>query len=95
MSKWAIEGLTKAMAEELPAGMAAVPLNPGSLIPTCSAHAGRRARLLSESGTVAKTRRRLSSSSAQRITENREHRRVRGLRPVLPSAAGRIGDATR
>lgn len=28
-SKWAIEGLTKAMAEELPAGMAAVPLNPG------------------------------------------------------------------
>jgi NAD(P)-dependent dehydrogenase (short-subunit alcohol dehydrogenase family) len=29
MSKWAIEGLTKALAEELPAGMAAVPLNPG------------------------------------------------------------------
>lgn len=29
MSKWAIEGLTKAMAEELPPGMAAVPLNPG------------------------------------------------------------------
>jgi NAD(P)-dependent dehydrogenase (short-subunit alcohol dehydrogenase family) len=29
MSKWAIEGLTKAMAEELPTGMAAVPLNPG------------------------------------------------------------------
>lgn len=29
MSKWGIEGLTKAMAEELPAGMAAVPLNPG------------------------------------------------------------------
>src|SRR3954466_5173420 len=29
MSKWAIEGLTKAMAEELPKGMAAVPLNPG------------------------------------------------------------------
>ncbi len=28
-SKWAIEGLTKAMAEELPAEMAAVPLNPG------------------------------------------------------------------
>lgn len=28
-SKWAIEGLTKALAEELPAGMAAVPLNPG------------------------------------------------------------------
>lgn len=29
MSKWAIEGLTKALAEELPKGMSAVPLNPG------------------------------------------------------------------
>ena len=29
MSKWAIEGLTKSLAEELPKGMAAVPLNPG------------------------------------------------------------------
>ncbi len=29
MSKWAIEGLTKSLAEELPQGMAAVPLNPG------------------------------------------------------------------
>ena len=28
-SKWAIEGLTKALAEELPPGMAAVPLSPG------------------------------------------------------------------
>lgn len=28
-SKWAIEGLTKALAQELPKGMAAVPLNPG------------------------------------------------------------------
>jgi NAD(P)-dependent dehydrogenase (short-subunit alcohol dehydrogenase family) len=28
-TKWAIEGLTKALAEELPDGMAAVPLNPG------------------------------------------------------------------
>jgi NAD(P)-dependent dehydrogenase (short-subunit alcohol dehydrogenase family) len=28
-SKWAIEGLTKALAQELPEGMAAVPLNPG------------------------------------------------------------------
>ncbi len=30
-SKWGIEGLTKALAEELPAGMAAVPLNPGAI----------------------------------------------------------------
>jgi NAD(P)-dependent dehydrogenase (short-subunit alcohol dehydrogenase family) len=30
-SKWAIEGLTKALAEELPAGMAAVPLSPGTI----------------------------------------------------------------
>jgi NAD(P)-dependent dehydrogenase (short-subunit alcohol dehydrogenase family) len=29
MSKWAIEGLTKALAAELPQGMAAVALNPG------------------------------------------------------------------
>ncbi len=28
-TKWAIEGLTKALAAELPKGMAAVPLNPG------------------------------------------------------------------
>lgn len=28
-SKWAIEGLTQALADELPNGMAAVPLNPG------------------------------------------------------------------
>ena len=28
-TKWAIEGLTRAMAQELPRGMAAVPLNPG------------------------------------------------------------------
>jgi NAD(P)-dependent dehydrogenase (short-subunit alcohol dehydrogenase family) len=28
-TKWAIEGLTAALAEELPSGMAAVPLNPG------------------------------------------------------------------
>ena len=28
-SKWAIEGLTLALAEELPRGMAAIPLNPG------------------------------------------------------------------
>jgi NAD(P)-dependent dehydrogenase (short-subunit alcohol dehydrogenase family) len=28
-SKWAIEGMTQALAEELPRGMAAIPLNPG------------------------------------------------------------------
>lgn len=28
-TKWAIEGLTRALADELPHGMAAVPLNPG------------------------------------------------------------------
>ncbi|MBI4024520.1 MAG: SDR family oxidoreductase [Verrucomicrobia bacterium] len=28
-SKWAVEGLTRALADELPSGMAAVPLNPG------------------------------------------------------------------
>lgn len=28
-SKWAIEGLTRSLAQELPTGMAAIPLNPG------------------------------------------------------------------
>ena len=28
-TKWAMEGLTQALAQELPAGMAAIPLNPG------------------------------------------------------------------
>jgi NAD(P)-dependent dehydrogenase (short-subunit alcohol dehydrogenase family) len=28
-SKWAVERLTRALAEELPSGLAAVPLNPG------------------------------------------------------------------
>lgn len=30
-TKWGIEGLTKTLAEELPEGMAAVPLNPGAI----------------------------------------------------------------
>ncbi|MGK7904004.1 MAG: SDR family oxidoreductase [Hormoscilla sp.] len=38
-SKWAIEGLTRALAQELPAGMAAIPLNPGiihtDMLETC------------------------------------------------------------
>ena len=28
-TKWAMEGLTQALAQELPQGMAAIPLNPG------------------------------------------------------------------
>ncbi len=38
-TKWAVEGLTRALAEELPPGMAAVPLNPGiintDMLQTC------------------------------------------------------------
>jgi NAD(P)-dependent dehydrogenase (short-subunit alcohol dehydrogenase family) len=38
-SKWAIEGLTRALAQELPAGMAAIALNPGvihtDMLDTC------------------------------------------------------------
>jgi NAD(P)-dependent dehydrogenase (short-subunit alcohol dehydrogenase family) len=38
-ARWAIEGLTRALADELPAGMAAVPLNPGiihtEMLETC------------------------------------------------------------
>ncbi|MGF1499237.1 MAG: SDR family oxidoreductase [Elainellaceae cyanobacterium] len=38
-SKWAIEGLTRSLAQELPSGMAAIPLNPGiihtEMLETC------------------------------------------------------------
>ncbi|MEW5861264.1 MAG: SDR family oxidoreductase [Cyanobacteriota bacterium] len=38
-SKWAIEGLTQALAQELPSGIAAIPLNPGiiytDMLETC------------------------------------------------------------
>lgn len=38
-SKWAIEGLTRALAQELPPGMAAIPLSPGivhtEMLETC------------------------------------------------------------
>jgi NAD(P)-dependent dehydrogenase (short-subunit alcohol dehydrogenase family) len=38
-TKWAIEGLTRALAEELPRGMAAIPVNPGiidtAMLRTC------------------------------------------------------------
>ncbi|MEX0726287.1 MAG: SDR family oxidoreductase [Planctomycetaceae bacterium] len=41
-SKWGIEGLTKALAQELPAGMAAIPLNPGiintEMLQSCFGH---------------------------------------------------------
>ncbi|PSP17132.1 MAG: oxidoreductase [Cyanobacteria bacterium QS_8_64_29] len=38
-TKWAIEGMTRSLAQELPAGMAAIPLNPGiihtDMLETC------------------------------------------------------------
>ncbi len=41
-TKWAIEGLTQALAQELPAGMTAVPLNPGiintEMLQSCFGH---------------------------------------------------------
>jgi NAD(P)-dependent dehydrogenase (short-subunit alcohol dehydrogenase family) len=41
-TKWAMEGLTQALAQELPAGMAAVPLNPGiintEMLQSCFGH---------------------------------------------------------
>lgn len=45
-SKWAVEGLTRALAQELPRGLAAVPVNPGiidtDMLRTCfGADAGR------------------------------------------------------
>jgi len=41
-TKWAIEGLTQALAQELPSGMAAIPLNPGiintDMLQSCFGH---------------------------------------------------------
>ena len=34
-TKWAIEGMTQALSQELPPGMAAVPLNPGIINTDC------------------------------------------------------------
>jgi NAD(P)-dependent dehydrogenase (short-subunit alcohol dehydrogenase family) len=45
-SKWAVEGLTRALAQELPHGMAAVPLNPGvidtDMLRSCFGASARR-----------------------------------------------------
>lgn len=45
-TKWAIEGLTQALAQELPDGMAAVPLNPGiintEMLQSCFGHSASR-----------------------------------------------------
>ena len=45
-TKWAVEGLTQALAQELPAGMAAVPLNPGiintEMLQTCIGDSANR-----------------------------------------------------
>lgn len=44
-TKWAVEGLTRALADELPPGMAAVPLNPGiihtEMLDSCFAGSAR------------------------------------------------------
>ena len=60
-TKWAIEGLTQALAQELPPGMAAVPLNPGiintQMLQSCF---GGSAFGLSNGGRVGKNRRAVS-----------------------------------
>ncbi len=59
-SKWAIEGLTKALAAELPAGMAAVPLNPGVIdTPMLRLTWGEEAAGQSETGGLGGDRRAL------------------------------------
>jgi len=44
-TKWAVEGLTQALAQELPRGMAAIPLNPGvintEMLQSCFGHAAQ------------------------------------------------------
>ncbi|MDG0995020.1 MAG: SDR family NAD(P)-dependent oxidoreductase [Akkermansiaceae bacterium] len=55
-SKWAIEGLTQALAQELPAGLAAVAMNPGvintAMLQTCY---GEHADNYSDANTWSKT----------------------------------------
>ena len=57
-TKWAIEGLTRALAQELPQGLAAVPLNPG-IIDTDDApqHLRRQGRPLPRPVGVGRGRR--------------------------------------
>ena len=55
-TKWAIEGMTRALADDLPYGMAAIPLNPGvihtEMLETCF---GEGARAYPSATTWAKT----------------------------------------
>lgn len=56
-SKWAIEGLTRALAQELPNGMAAIPLNPGiihtDMLETCFGEAAAHYTSLKDWGIKA------------------------------------------
>lgn len=56
-SKWGIEGLTLALAEELPEGMAAIPLNPGvidtDMLRSCWGNAAAQAHRPAEWARVA------------------------------------------
>lgn len=55
-TKWAVEGLTKALAQELPKGMAAIPLNPGIInTDMLRISFGEQARNYPSAGTWAKT----------------------------------------
>ena len=59
-TKWAIEGLTQALAQELPPGMAAVPFNPGiintAMLRSCFGGSAR----LSHAARMGKNRRAIS-----------------------------------
>ena len=86
-SKWAIEGLTKALAEELPPGMAAVPLNPGvidtDMLRQCWADG---AAGISQGGSLGAGRRALhpqARAEGQRAVAERG--RLRGLKAPGPT----------
>ena len=70
-NKWAIEGLSQALAQELPHGMAAVALNPGiintSMLQTCF---GRSAASYPKAEEWAKVRRPFSFGLGLKITVN-------------------------
>jgi NAD(P)-dependent dehydrogenase (short-subunit alcohol dehydrogenase family) len=81
-TKWAIEGMTKALAEELPKGMAAVPLNPGRHRHRHAAHLLLRGRLVLSEGRGMGRRRPapfILGWGPRTTAKSAERRRLRGL----------------
>ena len=76
-TKWAIEGLTRALAQELPDGMAAVPLDPGIINTDMLASAfGDDAEQISRRGALGPTDRRCRICCNSALADNGEPRAI-------------------